>query len=393
MKIIAGIIGIILTTITYAYSQNNIDRVLLEVSKNNKTLAVNKQYWETQKILFSTNNNPKDPRISYDYLSGKPEEAGNQHDLTITQEINFPTYYIKKSELAKSLGTQSEYAILAERQNILLETKRLCLELIYLQKLHNHLSEMKSDVETFLKNTQTKFDQGGGNIIELNRVKLQLIEILADYNQTISNIAQIKTKLTGINGGIEILFNDTIFPYVENLPEFSTLENEIEHADPDKKYFEQQKVIADKQLQLSKADWYPKFEIGYRYQGLTGADFHGIHSGISIPLWQNKNTIKLQKSKILHEEMNLQMHINDHYSEIAQKYAKYQALKGTLNEYKSMFETMNTSVILEKAINYGQISAMEYFLELNYFNTTYKYYLHVEKEFYQIVTELQKHKL
>ncbi|OQA07354.1 MAG: hypothetical protein BWY67_01747 [Bacteroidetes bacterium ADurb.Bin397] len=91
--------------------------------------------------------------------------------------------------------------------------------------------------------------------------------------------------------------------------------------------------------------------------------------------------------------MNLQMHINDHYSEIAQKYAKYQALKGTLNEYKSMFETMNTSVILEKAINYGQISAMEYFLELNYFNTTYKYYLHVEKEFHQIVSELQKHKL
>ncbi|MBK6642514.1 MAG: hypothetical protein IPG39_15460 [Bacteroidetes bacterium] len=72
---------------------------------------------------------------------------------------------------------------------------------------------------------------------------------------------------------------------------------------------------------------------------------------------------------------------------------KYQSLKSTLDEYNSMFEKMNISSILEKAINYGQISSMEYFLEVNYFNSSYKYYLKVEKEFQQIVAELQKHKL
>ncbi len=57
----------LLITLTIAHSQNSIDNVLMEVSKNNKNISVNKQYWDSQKILFSTNNTPKGPRSSEEY--------------------------------------------------------------------------------------------------------------------------------------------------------------------------------------------------------------------------------------------------------------------------------------------------------------------------------------
>lgn len=57
--------------------------------------------------------------------------AGNQNDLTITQQFDFPSAYIKKSQLAK---TQTANTISTNRiagQDILLQAKNYCFELIF----------------------------------------------------------------------------------------------------------------------------------------------------------------------------------------------------------------------------------------------------------------------
>jgi hypothetical protein len=49
--------------------------------------------------------------------------------------------------------------------------------------------------------------------------------------------------------------------------------------------------------------------------------------------------------------------------------------------------------LLDKALSAGQISVLEYFVELNYYNTTFNSYLEIEKEFYQVVATLLKYQL
>ena len=52
------------------YSQSNIDKVLSEITKNNKTIQANTQYWNAQKVQHRTGNSLYNPTVEYDYLKG-----------------------------------------------------------------------------------------------------------------------------------------------------------------------------------------------------------------------------------------------------------------------------------------------------------------------------------
>ena len=56
------------------------------------------------------------------------------------------------------------------------------------------------------------------------------------------------------------------------------LEKEIENIDPVRKYLEQQKVIAQKQIEVTKAMTLPKLDAGYHERAYHAA-YHGVERG------------------------------------------------------------------------------------------------------------------
>ncbi len=376
-----------------AKAQSNIENVLAEISKNNKTIQATAQFYEAQNLQYKTGNTPNNPTVEYDFLSGSPATAGNQHDLTVAQQFDFPTAYIKKSQLAKTQTAQSEFEIKANRQNILLEAKQHCIALVYHNKLQVQLTQQKQNTEKLLADFQTKLDKGEGNVLDVNKAKLQLIQIKKQLQQNISNIAQLNTQLTSLNGGNAITFTDTAYQTPPSVPAFEQLETAYESADPLKKILEQEKLITQKQLELSKSMWLPKMELGYHYQGILGQTYNGIHTGISIPLWENKNTVKLQKSKLLFAELNIQDHRTEHYHEIKSLYEKYTNLKITLQEYQTIFATLNNTALLNKALALGELTTIQYFMEVNYYTEALNNFLQTEKEYHEAIAELYKYQL
>ena len=143
-----------------ANAQPNMENILAQIGKNNKTILATAQYYQAQKLLFKTGNSPSNPVVEYDFLSGSPANAGNQHDFTVTQQFEFPTAYIKKSQLAKTQTAQTEFHITASRQEVLLEAKIYCIELVYQNKLQMQLAEQKQNTEKLLADFQTKLDKG-----------------------------------------------------------------------------------------------------------------------------------------------------------------------------------------------------------------------------------------
>ena len=387
------IIFLVISSCINATAQENIDTVLAQISKNNKTIQATVQYYEAQKLLFKTGNAPTNPTVEYDFLKGSPSNAGNQNDLTITQQFDFPTAYIKKSQLAKTQTAQIEFQLTASRQDILLQAKNYCFELIFQNKLQKQLSQQKQNSEKILADFQTKLDKGDGNILDVNKAKLQLIEVHKQVQQNISDINQLNQKLTELNGGVQIMLSDTLYPALPSIPAFDQLESDYEVADPLRKVLEHQKLISQKQLELSKSMWLPKMEIGYHYQGILGQTYNGIHTGISIPLWENKNTVKQKEAQLLFSDLEYQTHLNEHYFHIKHIYEKYSNLKITFQEYQSVFATINNTTLLNKALSLGEITSIQYFTEINYYNSAFVNYLTTEKEYYQTIAELYKYKL
>ena len=376
-----------------ATAQSNIDNVLAAIKTNNKSIIAEVQYWEAEKLQYKTGLNPDNPVVEYDYLKGSPANAGNQTDLTISQSFDFPTVYTKRNQLAKGKIAQTEHKLNAARQDILLEAKMTCIELVYLNKLRNQLIERKSVLEVLLRGFQLKLEKGEGNILDVNKAKLQLIEIKKEYQENASLINQRNLKLTELNGGNLISLLDTVYPVLPLIPPFEQLESEYESNDPLRKDLEQEKSNARKQIEVSKALAFPKLELGFHYQGIIGQNYNGVHTGLTLPLWENKNIVRQRKAAELFADYTLQAHVNEHYFHIKHIYEKYSNLKIILNEYETSLPDLRDYKLLNKALTAGQFSAIEYFMEASFFFTAIDNYLETEKEYYLTVAELYKYQL
>lgn len=301
--------------------------------------------------------------------------------------------YAKKRNLSEERNKQTGFFLANQRQEILLKAKSICIELVYRNKLQKQITERKTKTEKYLSDFQVRMDKGEGNVLDVNKTRLQLVEINKEYQLNLSASNQLSQQLTSLNGGIQVVFTDQEYPLIERVLDFEQLELEIEKNDPVRKSLEQQQVISQKDIEVTKSMSLPKFDVGYHYQGILGQNFHGGKIGLSIPLWENKNRVNQKLAELSTVKMQLEDLKNEHYYEIRQSYEAYTNLEKTLNEYRSVLGSLNSIELLDKALKLGEISTIEYFLEANYYYDATRNFLSAEKEYYMVIAELYKYQL
>lgn len=378
---------------TVCLQAQSIDNILSEIAQNNKSILVNRQYLSAKRLQYKTGISLQNPKVEYEYLNGSPENAGNQIDMLILQSIDFPTAYGKKKQVAELQIEQTNIQLIAIRQDILLDAKKTCIELIYQNKKQVELEKRVQNAENLYNDYLKKLNNGEANILDINKTKLQLINLKNENRFNSSKINQLNQKLTELNGGVSIEFTNTIFQIPTYIPEISSLIDSIEKYNPILKSLQQEEKINQKRLELNKAMTLPKMEAGYRYQEILGQQYRGVHLGLTIPLWENKNRVKFQEAQTLFSEFKIEEHKNQHHSEIMQLYEKYQILKNTLTEYKLILAIVNNTEMLNKALKLGEISSIQYILEINYLYNSIDKYLQLEKEYYSVIAELNKYRL
>lgn len=377
----------------HSNAQSSIETVLSSVEKNNKTLLANRQYWEAKKMEFKTGLTLANPTVQAQYLFGSPATAGDQVDFFAVQSFDFPTTYKKRRELAEVQSAQSVFVLATHRQDVLLEAKLTCIELVYRNKLKAQYERRKRDLEKLLRDFQTKLDKGDGNILDVNKVRLQLLEIRQLQQENDAVVLQLNNRLTGLNGGEALVFADTIYPALPNFGAFEEIEREYEAADPTRQFLEQEKRIAEKQVELSKAWRLPNFEAGYHYQGILGQRFNGVHVGLTLPIWEQKYRTELQQANLTFADLQLQDHLNEHFFEIKALYDRQSAVKVSLDQYQEAISTIGNTRLLDKALALGEITTIGYFLEISFYQNALLHFLKTEQEYHAAVASLFKYKL
>ena len=376
-----------------AFSQSNVESVIKEISGNNKSLIANAQLLQSKKLESKVGISLYNPFIEITNLFGASDNKGDQTEFKVIQAFDFPTSYSKRNKLSDLKMQQTNFEREIFRQNVLLEAKLICMELIYLNKKKLILTRRSVIIENLFNLYQTKLEKGEGNILDVNKAKINLLNIKTELLVLENEINELNQRLIELNGGKSIIFNDTLYPVTPPIPEFATLENTIEESDPLRKSLLQEKLINQGQIDLSKSLSLPKFEIGYYYLGLSNQNFNGIHLGFSIPLWENNYRTDFYKSRVLYSNLEIESHKTEHYYEIKQQYDKYETLGNALNEYLTVLESLKSEELLINALNVGEISILEYFIEVNYYNLSYDKFLELEKEYNKVVAELFKYQL
>ncbi|MBP6639640.1 MAG: TolC family protein [Bacteroidia bacterium] len=378
---------------TGLHAQSNLDNVLSTVATNNKTFKAQSQYWEAQKASYKTGLSPTDPVVGFDYMIGSPATAGNQTDLTVTQLLDFPTAYAKKQQLSEAQTGQAQWQVQAARRDLLLETKKVCLNLVYHRQLQTALARRLARAEQLRDDFQRKMDKGDGNVLDLNKARLQWVAIQQESQENRLAISVLESQLVALNGGTALEFTDSIYPLATNIGSFESLEKEIESADPMRNLLAQEVTIAQKELEVSKALKLPRLEVGYHYQGILGQSYNGVHTGVSVPLWEHRNTTELRQVEIAVAGLELQDHLNAHYFEIKELYGRFKSIESAMETYRALLTDLNSETLLTKALALGQISVIEFFMELSYYYDAHNTLLSMEREYQLVLADLLKHRL
>ena len=205
------------------------DQALESVSKNNKTIQAAHQFITAQKLDHRTGITPENPYLSADYLFGKNTSFGNQFDFALIQSLDFPSVYFKKGILADEQDKLLDISIDELRQKILLEAKETVLEIIYLNGQKKVLEEREASAQFVLAAYQKKFDVEEINSLELNKAKIQMLNIKSDLRTINSRVKMAGDHLSEMNGGSLIQITDSKYALVQDLPSFEILEDTVEH--------------------------------------------------------------------------------------------------------------------------------------------------------------------
>jgi outer membrane protein, heavy metal efflux system len=393
MKVTAIASALLMAITAPLMAQSDLDSLLVSVNANNKQLKAARQYSVTAGRDYATGITLPDPFVEYDYLSGGPETAGPLQELKVTQSFDFPTVYGKRKQLAELQGELSLSGYDVQRQDILSEARELYLKAVYQRRNLQWLEKRKQETEVNLNAFERRLNADEGNILDVNKARLQLIAIGQKHSKAVTELEVTLLKLKELNGGVAPSINEWVYPETNALPEFETFEKEYEERDPHRIRLEKERQVAAKQQELSKSLWWPRMEVGYRYEDTPGQSFNGIHTGITIPLWQHRNTVKKDEQMLLYTGLELESHLSEHYHQLKANYEEYLQLSKALEEYNKVFAGGSVTQLLSKALAAGQIDASEYFQETSFYDSAYIDYLESELRLHLVMNELFKYKL
>ena len=381
-------ISLLLILLSLSISAQNIESVLLEIESNNTKLSAYRNLNEAQKLENKTGIFLENPEVEFNYLWGDPAAIGKRQDFSVSQSFDFPTSYGIKKKIANAKNEQADLDFELQRKSILFQAKIICNQLIYLNALNVVLEKRTKHASNISNAFNIKFEKGEINIIENNKAQFNLLNAQKELeaNQTEREI--LKAKLTGLNGGKTIIFGQSTFAPVILPVDFDTWFSENEAKNIYLHQASNEIGISEKQIKLSKALSLPKFSGGYMSESVVGESFQGIAVGMSIPLWENKNKVKLATAQ---QQVALEI-ANDKkiqsYNQLKGQYEKAKSLQKTLAGYRKVLQVVNSTDLLKKALDAGELSLIEYMLELTLYYETADKFLGVENELNQLAAGL-----
>jgi outer membrane protein TolC len=147
--------------------------------------------------------------------------------------------------------------------------------------------------------------------------------------------------------------------------------------------------LSKNQISLSKAMQFPSFSAGYMSEKVAGEHFQGVTLDISIPLWENKNRVKQAKAAARAAAIRQEDSRQQFYHQLQNQYERTQGLKSIADAYKASVTTLDSTDLLTKSLDVGEISVLEYMVEVGWYYDMMKQALEAERDYRKARAELE----
>ena len=368
--------------------------ILKEVEQNNQDLKSLSKYVESKKLELRSGNNLPNPQLGAYYLPFGENNTGDYTEFQVSQSFEFPTVYGIRGNLIEKQSVQLELEYQAKRQEILAHAKNLCLNLVYLYRRSKTESLRVDQAKQVFEQVQKLFDKEQIGILELNKAKIAWMQDQFKVKQIESDIKNILLQLKNLNGGTEINFTaHEDYSTLMILASKDSIWQEKQVKDPMLIQLKQTEAIARQSLNLAKSQSLPNLTAGYNHQGVSGSYYSGVYAGISIPLWSNRNKVKAAENHVNFQQSFTSAKTLQAYTYFEKQFNDYELMLSKFQEYETTLSKLNSEELLLQAYGLGQLSFLEYYMELQFYRQAYDAMLEMQYQLYISQNQLLKHQL
>ena len=372
--------------------------VLDSIEKNNTTLIALRTEAEARKLENRTGITLADPEVGYKHMWEGADETGKLTEFTVSQRIDLATVTGQRKRVAhrQSRVIDEEYRM--ARMEILLDAQLTLVDLAYYNALAAELDRRLGHARRVVEAERARFDNGDTDALSYNNVLLSLSALEAEEARIEMERSVLIARLTALNGGVS-LDNLESLDALENIEslnnlDFSSWYAEAEAHLPQLAGARQLREARSSELALAKSMYLPSLSATYINERHTvGTRSQGVAIGMSIPLWANKNGVRTARTALEAAEANqadVALRLRSTYE---QEYVRVKGLQQTAMRYRRALDEANNSALLQRAMDEGLISVLEYLQGIELYYDYLDRSLGAERDYLRARAELEAWRL
>ena len=387
------LIATIVALSTYSVAlADTVGDVLKQVAANNLTMQALVHDNQADVLDIKASNSIGGPSVEYSPFFTKGYSGVAESELVVSQEIDFPTKYAARNKQAQMQQTVGDKLLAKQRRDILLQAQLLCIDLIRLNQTLSMLRERLANSETLLQMYQKRMEAGDANALELNKVKLDCMEVRTLVNEAQGERTSLLQQLRQLNGGKPIDVTDTVLPEYPQITNFEEYRALALASDADVAVAQTSLRAADMNLKLQKNEWLPNISFGYRRNTEQGEGINGFLVGVSFPLYSNSSNVKAARQRRESAELQVVQAQNEAEASLRTNYEQLQGLQQVIDhsDVKLLQESLT---LFAKALQQGEITALVYYVEINSIYEKLQRHIDLHCQSVKLLAELHKEEL
>ncbi len=335
------------------------------VLDNNLVLKTMEAAVEMTGFESRTGLSPTDPYIGLGYLDGSPASIGNRVDFSVEQEFDFPGVYMNRSKAGKLKRDMGMLEYLQERQVQLTRARALWIQRTGLELSIALIQARLNDAQQLKSHYEKMVQEGEASQLALSQVSLQLVDLQSSLDDARSGLTQAELGLAEVCGGEVPVLGHTPLPSSREFNSDSLLARYM--AAPAIKMKENQVRQREMERKIAAGKALPRFSAGYYSESVVNERFRGVNVGMSIPLWESRNTVKYSTAAISVASAELDRIRVEQRTRLLGKLDQREKLLQTIAAMENALEAVNGEELLANALEAGEISLSEYILTSEYY--------------------------
>ncbi|MDR2912352.1 MAG: TolC family protein [Alistipes sp.] len=389
MRIIFFLLAVLLALPAAA---QNMESVLRQIEQNNTTLRAMGDGAEADRAGLRTGIALPDPEVEVARLWGTPATIGNRTDVAVSQGFDIATVTGMKARQARRRGELLDLGVAAGRIEILLEAKLLCVELIHRNRLARELELRLQHALIISLGYERGLANGTANMLEVGKATLNTRTVEGEIARNDVERNALMAELRRLNGGVEVALDDLDFPVAALPADFEEWFAAAAERSPAMKYARREAEVERRQVTLARTELLPALSVGYMRERTLGQHYQGVTVGGSIPLWAGAGRVKQARAAQAASEARARDARVQMYEQLRGLYARAAGLRQTAYGLADAADVGSAggsnAALLKRALDVGEISLLEYVLEMGLWYDARVRALEAERDFQLAHSEL-----